>query len=131
MSEIAPRLSTPHLFIDAVAQLAALFRTEIRLVRTELSEKAAKAVNAVAFIGGAVVLLLVALIILLQGAVAWLVAEGLAPHWAALAVGVPVALIGIGLLVAALNALKVKNLRPDRTLDQVNKDVAVVKEMVR
>jgi uncharacterized membrane protein YqjE len=131
MSDRAPRFSTPHLFIDAVTQLAGLFSTEIRLARTELSEKVAKAVNALALIAGSVVLLLAALIILLQAAVAWLIADGLAPHWAAIAVGAPVAFIGIGLLLAALNALKVKNLRPDRAIEQVSKDMAVAKEMVR
>jgi hypothetical protein len=43
MTERATGFSTPHLFVDAVAQTAGLIRTEIRLARTELSEKVAKA----------------------------------------------------------------------------------------
>src|SRR5258707_1141814 len=62
MAERATGFSTPHLFIDAVAQMAGLFRTEIRLVRTELSEKIAKAVNAIALLSAAIILLLAALI---------------------------------------------------------------------
>jgi hypothetical protein len=123
--------STPHLFIEAMAQLAALFRTEIRLVRTELSEKAAKAVSAVAMIAAAFVLLLLALIILLQGAVALLVANGMQPYWAAVAVGAPVAVIGFALLFGAIRALKAANFRPDRALDQMSKDISVAKEAVR
>jgi protein-S-isoprenylcysteine O-methyltransferase Ste14 len=131
MTDRAQHPSTPHLFIEAMAQLAALFRTEIRLVRTELSEKAAKAVSAVGMVAGACVLLLVALIILLEGAVAWLVAEGLPAYWAAVAVGLPVGLIGIALLLGAMRALKAANFVPDRALEQVSKDVAVAKEVVR
>jgi hypothetical protein len=119
------------LFVDAVAQMAGLFRAEIRLARTELSEKVAKAVNAVGLLSGAVVLLLAALIILLQGAVAWLVIAGLQPHWAAFLVGALVGIVGLGLLFAALSLLKVSNLRPDRALAQVNKDMAVAKAMIQ
>ena len=131
MAERATRFSTPHLFVDAVAQLAALFRTEIRLVRTELAEKVSKAVNAVGLLSGALVLLLAALIILLEGVAAWLVVAGLEPHWAAFIVGGVVGIIGIGLLFTALSNLKVSNLKPNRALGQVNKDLAVAKEMVR
>src|SRR6266849_774019 len=104
MAERATGFSTPHLFVDAVSQLAGLFRTEIRLVRTELSEKVSKAVNAVGLLSAAVVLLLAALIVLLQGAVAWLVIAGLQPHWAAFLVGAVVGIIGVGLLFIALAA---------------------------
>jgi len=132
MTDDAPRSSTPHLFVEAVAQLAGLVRTEIRLARTELSEKAANAANAVALISGGVDLLLAALVVLLQGAVAWLVTIGLPPHWAALAVGAVVGFIGLGLLLAALSALKsAANFRPERALDQVNKDMAAAREIAR
>jgi len=127
----ATEFSTPQLFVEAVAQLAALFRTEIRLVRAELGEKVSKAVNAVGLLSGALVLLLAALIILLQGAAAWLVVAGLQPHWAAFIVGAAVAIIGVGLLFIALSALKVSYLKPTRTLGQVSKDMAVAKEIVR
>jgi hypothetical protein len=131
MAERATGFSTPHLFIDAVAQMAGLFRTEIRLVRTELSEKVAKAVNAIALMSGAIILLLAALIILLEGVVAWLVVAGLEQHWATLLVGVVVGIIGFGLLFSALSALKISNLKPDRALEQVHKDMVVAKEAVR
>jgi len=35
------------------------------------------------------------------------------------------------MLFTALSSLKVSNLKPDRALGQVNKDMAVAKEMVR
>jgi hypothetical protein len=57
------------------------------LVRTELSEKVAKAANAVGLLFGAIILLFAGLFILLQGAVAWLVIAGMQPHWAAFLVG--------------------------------------------
>jgi uncharacterized membrane protein YqjE len=129
--ERATGVSTPHLVLDAVSQMAGLFRTELRLVRAELNEKVAKAVTAIGLLSGAAVLLLAALLILLEGVVAWLVVAGLQPHWAAFIVGVVVAVVGAGLLFTALSTLKMSNLKPDRTLEQVNKDMAVAKEMVR
>jgi pilus assembly protein TadC len=131
MAERATGFSTPHLFIDALSQITGLFRTEIRLVRAELSEKVSKAVNAVGLLSGAVVLLLASLIVLLLGAVAWLVSAGMEPHWAAFLVGALVGIVGLGLLFSALSALKVSNLKPERALEQVHKDLAVAKEIVR
>ena len=131
MAERATGFSTAHLFIEAVAQMAGLFRTEIRLVRTELSEKVAKAVNAIALVAGAIVLLLAGLIILLEGVVAWLIVAGLEAHWAELLVGAVVGIVGFALLFSALSALKVSNLKPGRALEQVHKDMAIAKEVVR
>jgi hypothetical protein len=55
-------------------------------------------------LSGAVVLLLAALIVLLQGAVAWLVIAGLEPHWAAFLVGLAASL-GAGISMGFSRAL--------------------------
>jgi hypothetical protein len=131
MAEQATGFSTPHLFVDAITQMAGLFRTEVRLLRAELSEKASKAVNAIGLLCGSAVLLLAALIVLLQGAVAWLVIAGLPPHLAGFLVGAVVAIAALALFGIAVSSLKVSNLRPDRVAGQVDKDITVAKEAVR
>jgi len=47
-NEATGRPSTPALFADALSQMTSLFETEIRLVRTELSEKISTAFRAIA-----------------------------------------------------------------------------------
>ena len=67
--ETPTRPSTPSLFADALAQMTHLFETEIRLVKTEISEKISAAVKAIVVILVAAVLLLAALFIILFGIV--------------------------------------------------------------
>ena len=130
MAERATGFSTPHLLVDAVAQIAGLIRTEVRLARAELSEKAAQAINGIGLLTAAMVLLFAALLLFLQGVVGWLVVGGMQPHWAAFLVGAAVGIVGLVLLLTARSALRISNLTPDRTFHQVGKDIAAAKEIV-
>ena len=123
--------SAPSLFGDVILLVTDLFRTEIRLLRTELDEKVSHAVRAVAFIAVGAILLLAALFLILSAAVDALVAFGMARYWAALLVGAIVGVIGGGLLWKALNDLKPTNLKPSRSLGQVSKDIVAVKAQVK
>ena len=123
--------STASLLGDLVAQVADLFRTELRLFKIEIDEKVSQARRAVIFIAAGGVLLFAALIVLLDAAVEGLAAAGLARYWAALIVGFIVVAIGAGLVFKALSDLKPAKLKPQRSLSQFSKDVAVVKGQVR
>jgi len=93
-NDVTGRPSTPALFADALSQMTSLFETELRLVRTELSEKMSAALRAIAIIAVAAVLMLAALFIILIGIVEVLIALGL-PAWAAyFIVGIVIAAIG-------------------------------------
>ena len=63
--ETPGRPSTPSLFADALSQMTVLFETEIRLVRTEVSEKISYAIKAVIALLVAAVLALAGLFIIL------------------------------------------------------------------
>lgn len=123
--------SFAQLFTDAIADLTALFRTEMRLAKAEVTEKIGRTAAGLGIIGIGAVLLMAALVILLEAIVAGLVAVGLAPHWAALLVAVVTGLVGGGLLSKGIADLKPANLTPDRTLNQLQRDVDVAKEQVR
>jgi len=99
-------------------------------MRAEAGEKLSQMVTGVALIAATAVVMISALVMLLQGIAAWLVALGWQPHWAALIVAAVVAAIGAVMLMKAMNDLKASNLRPDRTLHQLNKDLNVAKEQV-
>ena len=125
------RPSTPSLFADALSQMTTLFETEIRLVRSEISEKISQAVTAVAVLVVSAVLLVAALILLLEGIVQLLIFFGWQPYAANFLVGIVIAVLGGIAIFVALRGLSAKNLAPSRTINQLGKDARVVKEQVK
>ena len=125
------RPSTPSLFADALSQMTTLFETEIRLVRTEISEKISTALRAVIVLLVAAVLLLVGLFIILFGVVQLVIYFGVIYWLAYFIVGGAFAVIGAIALYIGLNRLSADNLMPKRTIKQLGKDADVVKEQVK
>lgn len=122
--------SVPELFSDALNQFSKLVRNEIHLARAEISLKASQAVTGIAFLLGGALLCIPALVLLLMALAAWFEVMGLGTPIADLLAGV------VGLLIAALigwtglNRLKLENLTPRRTLEQLQRDAAAAKEQV-
>ena len=120
--------SIPDIVASLIRQITGLIRNEGQLARAELSEKIDKLTGAAIMIGAGAVLLLPALVILLQAAVAALIDAGWNAAVAALVVGVAVLAIG-GILVAiGVGRLKSVSLVPDKTIRQLQQDVAVATE---
>lgn len=131
MTTDTSRRSTPQLFTEVFSQVTELMRAELRLMRAEIAEKLSQVATGAALIGATAVVMIAALVLILHGLAAWLVALGWQPHWAALLVGGVVAVIGVVMLMKAMSDLKASNLKPDRTLHQLNKDLNVAKEQVQ
>jgi hypothetical protein len=125
------RPSTPGLIADALSQITLLFQTEIRLLRSELSQKITQAFTSLAVLGVSAVLLLAALILILEGLVDVLVFYGWQPFLANFLVGVIVAIIGGIAIAMAKKGLSASNLAPSRTIHQLGKDAEVAKEQVK
>lgn len=123
--------SFPELLGGLVEDLTRLFRQEITLARTEVSEKIDQATHAVVGMLAGAILLLAALLVLLQALVAGLVEAGIAVGWASLAVGVVVAIIGFILMRKGMSDISASKLTPRRTIDQLHRDTSVAKEQVR
>ena len=123
--------SVPELFTDLVTQLTTLFRKEIQLARTEVSEKVTVAASGIGFILGGAVLGIAALVMLLQAAVAWLGRAGVPEHWAYLIVGVVVAVIAYVLARSGMNSLNAEKLTPSKTVEQLQRDATTAREQVR
>ena len=123
--------SVPDLFSDLLNQLTALFRTEARLARVEMSEKLSKAGAGLGMIVFAAVLAIPAMVILLQAAVAALIENGLQPHWSALIVGGATLLIGIVLALAGFKSLNPRKLMPQKTIDQLQSDASMARRQAR
>jgi hypothetical protein len=114
---------------DLMRESAHLVRSEIRLARTELSEKIGTIGAAIGMVAGGAVLLMAALVLLLQAAVDALVESGWSRPVATLTVGFIVLAVGALIAWIGLNRMKAKNLAPARTIEHVKRDAAVAKQV--
>jgi hypothetical protein len=123
--------TVPELFTSVVSQLADLVRTEGQLARAEISEKMTLAATGLGLIVGGAILLMPALVVLLEAAVAALVDNGIAPYWAALIVGGACLLLGLILLLIGVSWLRAGRLVPNKTIHQLQSDAATARSHVR
>src|SRR3954452_5885524 len=131
MNENPDSRSLSTLISDLAQQVTGLLQTEGKLLRAEMTEKLTKAgAGAIEVLGGAICLL-AALMVLLQALVIALADAGLGAGWSSLLVGVLVAILGVVLLRTGTASLNPSDLTPDRTQDQLKRDVRVVKEQLK
>ncbi len=109
------------LFFDLTQEVTTLFRQEIGLVKTEMSEKVSQAQSGVIslFVGGAVAY---AGFLFLLGAAVFGLALVMDAWLATLIVAVIVLVIGISMIAKAKSNLKGHNLKPKRTIDQFKRN---------
>lgn len=121
--------SIPDLLRTLASDTSALFRSEARLARAEVSELAGQVATGLELIGAGAILLLVALIVLVQALIIPL-ADWIGAGWATLLVGGVLALIGAIMVIRGRSDLKASSLVPHKTLEQPERDVRLVKEHV-
>jgi hypothetical protein len=120
---------TTELVSDAVNQFSKLIRNEVAIARAELAAKASEAATGVGLLMGGALLLIPPMVLLLMALAAWLVELGLRASLSNLIAG------ALGLVVSAVLAwvgmtkLKPEHLKPKRTLNELERDVAAVKEL--
>jgi hypothetical protein len=119
---------TSTLVGEALNQVTRLVRGEIDLFRAELDQNAKSAGAAVGLIAGGLVVMLVALNVLASALVVAITELGLAPGWAALIVGVGLALIAAIMAKSGTSKLKLTSLAPTRTARNVRRDGEAAKE---
>jgi len=117
--------SIPDIFTDLISQVTSLVRTEGRLARAEISEKATRALSGMAMILLGAMLLIPALVILLQAAIAGLVQNGMTPAAAAVIVGGAALVLGMILGLIGWSWVTPASLVPDKTIDQLKRDAEV------
>jgi len=122
--------SLPDLLSSLIAEFSTLFRQEMRLARVETSESINGMVAGAIMLAIGGVLLIPALVLVLEAISDFIVAAGLPEEWASLIVGVVVLVIGLILFLVGVNRLKVTNLAPDRTLEQVRRDAVAAREQI-
>ena len=114
---------------DALKEIATLIQTELQLLRAEVSVKLTFTALSAALIGSGALLLMATLVLLLEAAVTGLVAIGLSWTAATLIVAMGTLFVGAGLVWLGFNRLSVARLAPTKTIDQLQKDSTIAKQL--
>ena len=130
------RMDAPPSIGELLAGLAndvqQLIRGEIALGRAELDEKLHRVLRSAIWLLGGALLGFAGLVLLLEGVAGVLAISMPIPAWAAaLIVGAVIIVIGVALAWSGMAAVSLKKLAPDRTVENLQKDVGVVKEHVQ
>jgi uncharacterized membrane protein YqjE len=126
-----PNRSIADVLRDVITQATTLLRKETELARVELSENVSRAAIGLCLIVGGAVLLIPALVILLEATVAALEQNGMRPAEATAIVGGCALVLGFILLAIGISRLRVKNLIPNKTIQQLQQDAAAAKQQMR
>ncbi|WP_424973919.1 phage holin family protein [Dinoroseobacter sp. S124A] len=118
----------PSHFVNALRQFTTLVQDEIALMRVELSTSLSKAGTGLAMIGVAALTALVALNTLAAAFVDYLAMSGMSIGTAALIVAGVLFTVAIGLVMVGKSRLKPEALMPERTAENIKRDVAHIKE---
>jgi uncharacterized membrane protein YqjE len=113
---------------ETIGRATELIQIEFRLAKAELSEKVARIGAGLSLVVVGAVLVTAALFLLLQSIVLGLVAAGFSPVAASLIVAVVTIAIGLAFVMTGRRQLSAEALVPDRTLDDIQRDTALVKE---
>jgi len=111
---------------EALKDIAVLLQTELQLLRAEISEKLTFTALSAALIGAGALLLAATIVLLLQAAIAGLVAYGVTMPVAILFIAACSFLVGAALIWLGVYRLSLNRLAPSRTFDQLQKDSTIV-----
>lgn len=129
MADRVKDTALPRALSDVVSDLADLFQKELRLARTELSEKLSNKLRAGIWMSASAAFGAAAALLILQALVFAIASYGIAMHWACLIVAAALAALG-GFAFAMGRADAVEELTPTRTIHQVKQDFATAKEQL-
>jgi len=126
-----PNRGVPDIVVDLLNEFTTLLRKEVRLAKTEVSDKIGMVGVGLGMIVGGAVLAMAALVLILEAIAAAIVEQGgLTPAAAAAIVGVVVLAIAAIFFAIGISRLKARNLAPKRTVEQLQRDAAVAKFQV-
>ena len=120
-----------HLLSEVLSQFAKLFQNEIGLAKAELNEKIKAASIATGMLVGGAILVIPALTMALLALSAVLVAASWSPAMSYLTAAIVAAVIAALLIAIGMHRLNARKLLPHETIQQVEKDKDILKEMVR
>jgi hypothetical protein len=129
MAENLRNSALPRALSDVVGDLADLLQKELRLAKTELTEKLSLKLRAGVWISVAAALGLCVLLLVIEAAVFAISSTGIALHWSCLIVAAVLA-ASAGAAFAKGRTDASEDLAPSRTIHQVKQDIAAAKEQL-
>jgi len=119
----------PRALSEVVADLADLFQKELRLAKTEISQKIATKLQASVWFVVAGVLGVLGGLVLIEALVFGIASFGIALHWSCLIVAAILLVAGAVAFFKA-RADAAEEMTPTRTVYQVQQDIATAKEQL-
>lgn len=119
-----------RLMMDLIDSVNRLLRQQLELARIESTEKVNEAILGLVGIFGGMMVALASLLVLLQALVVAL-SQYMRPEYAALVVGIALAVIAFILIRSGKSALEAKNLALPKTAESLKRDKELVMETVR
>lgn len=130
MADFVPERPLTALFSELTQETMSLFRKEIQLARSELTDKARQAGRGAVEIAAGAIVLLVALGALTAAAILGL-SQVVQPWLAALIIGAGLAVVGGIVVAGGLSNMRSGNLAPRRTMDTLRDNTRWAKEQLR
>jgi len=119
----------PRALSEVVADLADLFQKELRLAKTEISQKISTKLQASIWFVVAGVLGVLGGLVLIEALVFGIASFGIALHWSCLIVAAILLVAGAVAFFKA-RADAAEEMTPTRTVYQVQQDIAIAKEQL-
>jgi len=119
----------PRVLSDVLADVVDLLQKEMRLARTEMSEKLSAKLRAGAWLSATAFFGVVAALLVIEGLVFGIASYGLALHWSCLIVAAVMAVLA-GITFAIGKADASESVAPSRTIHQVKQDFSTAKEQL-
>jgi hypothetical protein len=120
--------TVPELISDAINQFSALIRNEVALARAEISSKLSAAAVGMGLVVGGALFAIPAIVLLLMAIAAGLVQLGMNIVLAYLISAIIGLVVSGALVYAGMGRLKPQALTPTRTIAEIRRDVAAVRE---
>lgn len=117
-----------HAVSETFARATDLVQLEFKVFKAELEEKVTRIKAGASLMLVGAILLTGALFLLLQAAVLALMQAGLSPPAATILVAAAAIALGVAFVFAGRKQVDGDTLTPDRTIDGLQRDTAVVKE---
>ncbi len=121
--------SIPDIVADVMRQASTLMRAEAGLARVEISESLDAIGSGLGMLIVGAMLIIPGLALGLQACAAAAMAAGLADYWSLAIFGGGAFIIGIVLAILGRQRMSSSKLKPSKTIDELNRDMAMARDV--
>lgn len=131
MTDHSPHsFSTASLLSDTFQHFSQLVKSELALAKAEVADRIASKASGGAWLMVGAVLMLFAVGVALEAAVFAIAMTGIALHWSCLIVAGGVLVVSLAFILYGRASMQ-QGLAPERSIRQLNRDVAAAKEQIQ